>query len=86
MLYPPSLAKILLGDYDRHNSPVIRWGCDNEDRAYANTEVDVCGLFICTQFQFLGASPDGIIHLVCTVGVVSTVMSMKAIKCPYIGH
>ncbi len=33
ILYPPSLAKILLGDYGRPNSLAIQWGCEQEEVA-----------------------------------------------------
>ena len=29
----------------------------------SNAEIDVCGLFLSTQFPFLGASPDGIMYV-----------------------
>ena len=51
VLYPPSLKKIILGDYGRPNSAAINWGCEHENvalEAYQQrtaTEVDVCGLF-----------------------------------------
>ncbi len=33
ILYPPSLAKILHGDYGRPNSLAIQWGCEQEEVA-----------------------------------------------------
>ena len=84
VLYPPSLAKIVLGDYGRPNSSAIQWGCDNEEKAVkayevkSNAEIDVCGLFLSTQFPFLGASPDGIMY------VGEGKFALIEVKCPYI--
>lgn len=67
VLYPPSLMKILLGDYGHPRTAAIQWGCDHEDVALdvyqrkMGVEVDVCGIFLSTEFPFLGASPDGLI-------------------------
>lgn len=62
VLYPPSLMKVLLGEYGHPNSAASKWGIDHALYVYhkkMNTEVDVCGLFL--EFPFVGASPDGII-------------------------
>ena len=40
-------------------------------------EVDVCGIFLCVEFPFLGASPDGITYI--DIGKIALV----EIKCPY---
>lgn len=83
VLYPPSLKKIILGDYGRPNTAAINWGCEHENvalEAYQQrtaTEVDVCGLFLSATFPFLGATPDGLVYTALgTIGIVE-------VKCPY---
>lgn len=56
------------------------WGKNNEDRAkgvferkYPNLKISDCGIFINSQWPFLGASPDAIISN----------DSLLEIKCPY---
>lgn len=83
VLYPPSLMKILLGDYGYPNTAAIHWGCDHEDvalEAYqrkVDVEVDVCGFYLSTKFPFLGASPDGLMY----IGVGE--FALVEVKCPY---
>ena len=69
-------------------SKATNWGCKHEDKArevYRSTmksqhcdfTVTECGLFINTQWPFVGASPDGIINCTCHgKGVLE-------IKCPF---
>ena len=83
VLYPSSLTKILLGDYDHPRTAAIQWGFDHEDvalEAYQNktgVEVDVCGIFLSTELPFLGASPDGIIY------TGNGKFALVEIKCPF---
>lgn len=81
--YPPSLVKLLLGDYG-HPSPVaLQWGVDNEDPALWAYEqatgrtVLSCGFFVCLEHPILGASPDGVVF------GEDGVMGVIEIKCPY---
>ena len=82
VLYPPSLTKIILGDYGQPSSPAIRWGCDHEESALqqyqtiTEVEVDVCGLFLSSSLSYLGASPDGLMYV--GLGKIAIV----EVKCP----
>ena len=83
VLYPPSLTKIILGDYNHPNSPAIQWGCSREDQAIQeyeakmNVAVDVCGIYLSTHFPYLGASPDGLMYV--GFGKIAII----EVKCPY---
>ena len=67
-LYPPSLFKLLLGDYGCPASHAILWGVQHESNAIECLEstrkvhVEQCGIYISHQLPFLGATPDGIIY------------------------
>ena len=85
LLYPPSLKKIILGDYGHPNTVAIQWEHNHESiasEAYQNkmlVEVDVCGIFLSTTFPFLGATPDGLVYTGTGVGN----FAILEIKCPY---
>ncbi len=38
MLYPPSLSKILLGDYGHPNTPAINWGTTHKEEALSECQ------------------------------------------------
>ena len=67
--YPPSLLKLLLGDYGCPTSHAIRWGIEHEETAVKcfeatkSLEVHPCGVYISHLQPFLATSPDGLIHL-----------------------
>ena len=42
-----------------------------------DTEVDVCGIFLSTRYAFLGASPDGLVH------IGDGKFALVEVKCPY---
>lgn len=83
VMYPPSLMKILLGDYGYPSTAAIHWGCDHEEialEAYqrkTGVEVDVCGIFLSAKYPFLGASPDGLLY------VGNREFALVEVKCPY---
>lgn len=83
VLYPPSLRKMILGDYGHPISDAINWGCEHENAALeayqqrTAIEVDVCGLFLSIEFPFLGATPDGLMYT--GLGMIAVV----EVKCPY---
>ena len=81
--YPPSLFKLLLGDYGCPTSHAIRWGIEHEDtavkrfEAVKSLEVHPCGVYISHHQPFLAASPDGLIHL------PNGSLGLVEIKCPF---
>ena len=81
--YPPSLLKIVLGDYGNAYSAALQWGCDHEHDAIqqymvaTGAEVEECGVFLNEDYPFLATSPDGIIKL------GSQEFGIVEVKCPY---
>ena len=65
--YPPSLLKLIIGDYGQPVSAALEWGSSHEDIAIQTYEqkteqtVYPCGFSISDSHPFLGASPDGIV-------------------------
>ena len=62
--------------YPKAHSPAISWGVYNEAGAisdflksqrtfHKNMRVRDCGLYICAQYLYLGASPDAIVRCDC---------------------
>ena len=69
--------------------PSLRWGIDNEKVAlkeydiilsteHTQYEVKDCGLRLCREFPFIGASPDGIFSCIC-----HSAKFLIEVKCPY---
>ena len=69
--YPPSLLKLIIGDYGQPVSAALEWGSSHEDIAIQTYEqktgqtVYPCGFFISDSHPFLGASPDGVVFAWC---------------------
>ena len=70
------------------NIPSLKYGREMEPRAlqrfievmkpnHKNLKVTQCGLFLDSQFKFIGACPDGIVQCECCEDAV------LEIKCPY---
>ena len=84
--YPPSLIKLLLGDYGQPSSAALQWGINNEDVAlhayeqYTGSTVFPCGFYVCLDCPFLGASPDDIVF------GKDGEMGIVEIKCPYVSR
>ena len=83
--YPPSLFKILKGEYSLARKDPIMWGQMHEFKAvqdYINltdNTVKPVGLVL-LPCGFLGCSPDGLIY---TRGIVSNNVGVLEIKCPW---
>ena len=81
--YPPSLLKLLLGDYGCPTSHAIRWGIEHENTAVKSfeaakgLEVHPCGVYISHLYPFLAASPDGLIHF------SDGSLGLIEVKCPF---
>lgn len=70
---PPSISLIMSvchPEISRFQTATTRWGCKHEQIArdnhatvssmnHDNFRVEECGLFISTEYPFVGASPDG---------------------------
>jgi hypothetical protein len=81
--YPPSLLKLLMGDYGHPVTLTVQWGIDHKDIAVSEYEsrtglhVHACGIFISHEQPFLGASPDGVIF------GNEDEMGIVELKCPF---
>ena len=71
-----SYVKQIMNYYPKAHSPAINWGVYNEAGAisdflksqrtfHKNMRVRDCGLYICAQYPYLGASPDAIVTCDC---------------------
>lgn len=71
-----SYVKQIMNYYPKAHSPAIHWGIYNEPHAIAgfkkaqrgfhkHMNVDTCGVFVCTQYPFIAASPDAIVTCDC---------------------
>ncbi|XP_076095702.1 uncharacterized protein LOC143066777 [Mytilus galloprovincialis] len=70
------ILKKLLGQEKMLSCPSVNFGKRNEPVArqfynemyrtkHKNVQIDNCGLYVCTEFPFMGATPDGVVSCSC---------------------
>lgn len=84
----PSLSLIMSICHPETKTASTCWGCEHESTAHSKYVTSVgheteCGLFISSEYPFIGASPDGLVNFSCSSDGVYEINTVKLI---IIGH